>query len=98
MENNNIDGGTFSTRDLTLAATLITLQIPIQGIDFQIEGTKGSPIGYFKFDDNEELTQIRKDYTRGAISVEPKFFMTNVHSLKAEVANNFNSPMNSSLR
>lgn len=86
--------GIFSTRDLTLAATLVTLKFPLDGIDYQIEGVKANPIGYFKFDDTEQLRDARRRYTQALITVEPKQFMTNVHSLKAEVTNAFKNPHN----
>jgi hypothetical protein len=84
----------FSTRDLYLAATLITLKFPLLGIDYQIEGTKQAPIGYFKFEDDKMLREARQKYTQSLLSVEPKLFVTNMHSLKAEVINAFKSPHN----
>lgn len=84
----------FSTRDLTQAATLITLKFPLVGIDYQIEGNKPQPVGYFKFEDTARLKEARQKYTQSLLSVEPKLFMTNVHSLKAEVTNAFKNPHN----
>jgi len=77
----------FSTRDLTLAATLISLKFPLISIDYQIEGSKPQPVGYFKFEDTERLRDARQKYMQSLISVEPRQFMTNVHTLKAEVTN-----------
>ena len=82
----------FSTRDLYLAATLVTLKLYLIGVDYQIEGDKGRPIGYFKFENTEELQEIRKKYTQGLLNVEPKSFITNIHSLKAEVTNIYKNP------
>ena len=82
----------FSTRDLTQAATLITLKFPLVGIDYQFEGSKPQPVGYFKFEDTPTLREARQKYTQSLLSVEPKLFMTNVHSLKAEVTNAFKNP------
>lgn len=87
---------TFSTRDINLAATLITLKIFHININFSLEGTKNNAIGYFVFEDTPELQEAELRYRRGEILVEPKAFMANVHSLKAEVMNltrnpNFNS-------
>ncbi len=82
----------FSTRDLAMAATLITLKFPMVGIDYQIEGTKEQPVGYFKFEDSAVLKEARQKYTQSLLAVEPKLFMTNVHSLKAEVTNAFKNP------
>lgn len=84
----------FSTRDLTQAATLITLKFPLIGIDYQVEGSKPQPVGYFKFEDTPRLKEARQKYTQSLLSVEPKLFMTNVHSLKAEVTNAFKNPHN----
>lgn len=93
-ENTEIEENIFSTRDLTEAATLVTLKFPIEGIDYQIEGTKPNPIGYFKFEQSDLLRDARKKYTQGLITVEPKMFMGNVHSLKAEVTNAIRNPHN----
>lgn len=83
MEEQNI----YSTRDLTMAATLITLKFKMVGIDYQVEGQQRKPVGYFKFEETEFLREARQKYTQGMLAVEPKQFMTNVHSLKAEVSN-----------
>ncbi len=82
----------YSTRDLTLAATLMTLKFPMKGIDYQIVGSKNNPVGYFKFEDTTELEEARMKFMQALLSVEPKAFMTNVHSLKAEVVGAFNNP------
>lgn len=82
----------YSTRDLALAATLVTLKFELLGIDYQIEGTRQNPVGYFKFSDTPTLQDARRKYTQALLSVEPKAFMTNVHGLKAEVTNAFKNP------
>lgn len=82
----------FSTRDLTLAATLMSLKFPMLSIDYQIEGSKSQPVGYFKFEDTERLRDARQKYMQSLVAVEPRQFMTNVHSLKAEVTNAFKNP------
>lgn len=84
----------FSTRDLYLAATLVTLKFPLTGIDYQIIGHTPKPIGYFKFEDTESLRDARQKYTQSLLMVEPKLFVTNMHSLKAEVTNAFTNPHN----
>ena len=55
--NDNNSGGpkVFSTRDLYLASTLVTLHYELLGIDYQVEGIKPKPIGYFKF---EPITRL----------------------------------------
>lgn len=84
----------FATRDLYLAATLVTLKFFMNGIDYEIEGQKNLPVGYFKFDDSQSLQDAKRKYTQGLLSVEPKGFMTNIHALKAEVTNAFRNPIN----
>ncbi len=88
------DENIYSTRDLTQAATLITLKFALIGIDYQHEGSKPQPVGYFKFEDTPRLKEARQKYTQSLLSVEPKVFMTNVHGLKAEVTNAFKNPHN----
>ena len=80
----------FSTRDLPLAATLVTLKFFMVGVDYQLEGQKNNPIGYFKFEDSPELQEAKQKYSQGLLAVEPKVFTTNMHSLKAEVVNAIN--------
>lgn len=82
----------FSTRDLYLAAVLVTLKFPLQGTDFSIEGERSLPIGYFKFLNSSALQEAKQKYSQGLISVEPRMFVTNMRSLKAEIANVFRSP------
>ena len=94
MDENIPEENIFSTRDLTEAATLVTLKFALTGIDYQIEGTKPNPIGYFKFEQSEALREARQKYTQSLITVDPKAFMTNVHALKAEVTNTFRNPHN----
>lgn len=82
----------FMTRDLYLASTLVTLHFPLLGIDYQIEGIKPKPIGYFKFEDSPQLHATRNDYNQSLLLVEPKLFISNLQSLKAEVVNMFQNP------
>lgn len=82
----------FSTRDLYLATTLITLKFELKGIDFVIEGQKNLPIGYFIFEDTKEVRLARSAYTQGTLLVEPKTFVTNLKSLKSEVSNAQDNP------
>jgi hypothetical protein len=84
----------FSTRDLSLASTLTTLNFPLLGIDYQIEGEKNLPIGYFKFDDVPELQTVREKYLQGKLVVEPRAFVANMRSLKGEVTNAYKNPHN----
>ena len=83
----------FSTRDLYLASTLVTLKFPVIRIDMQIEGIKPKAIGYFNFIDTVELHNARGQYNQGMILVEPRMYINNLQSLKAEVINMQNNPM-----
>ena len=82
----------FSTRDLTLAATLVSHKFLMIGLDFQIEGGQRKPVGYFKFEKTAELEDVRRRYSQGLLTVEPKLFMTQIHGLKAEVENVYKNP------
>ena len=82
----------FSTRDLYLASTLVTLHFPLLGIDYQVEGIKPRPIGYFKFEESPELADARSRYNQSMLLIEPKLFISNLQSLKAEVVNMFQNP------
>ena len=94
MQNTSSEGESkiFSTRDLYLASTLVTLQFPLVGTDYQQEGLKQRMIGYFKFNDTEELQQAKSDYNQGRVMVEPRIFINNLQSLKADVVNFMNNP------
>lgn len=82
----------FATRDLYLASTLVTLRFENVGVDFQIEGLKPKPIGYFNFEDNPLLRDAISKYNQGLITVEPRMFINNLQSLKATVVNMFQNP------
>ena len=82
----------FSTRDLYLASTLVTLHFPLLGIDYQVEGIKPRPIGYFKFEETPELLEARSMYNQSMLLIEPKLYISNLQSLKAEVVNMFQNP------
>ncbi len=88
------DGGIYCTRDLYLAATLVTLKFYMEGIDYQIEGTKNNPVGYFKFTETPELRDARQKYLQGLILVEPQDYVQKMHALKAEVQNMSMNPHN----
>lgn len=82
----------FSTRDLYLASTLVTLKFPVISIDIQYEGIKPKAIGYFNFANNDEISQAKSDYMQGLLKIEPRSFISNLQSLKAEVVNAQNNP------
>jgi hypothetical protein len=80
----------FSTRDLPLAATLVTLKFFMSGVNIQLEGNKNAPIGYFCFKNSPALEEARQKYGQGLLAVEPKILLTNLRNLKAEVVNAIN--------
>jgi hypothetical protein len=81
-----------SIRDLYLATTLVSLKFPMVGIDYQIEGEKNAPVGYFKFKITPELLEAKNKYIQGMLLVEPNTFVTNMRSLKGEVMNVYRGP------
>lgn len=82
----------FSTRDIHLAATLVTLKCYMVGVDYQHEGDNPRLVGYFKFNDTEELRDIEKKYWQGLLSVEPRTFISNFRGLKAQITNTYKKP------
>lgn len=84
----------FSTRDIYLASTLITLKFFMMGTDYQYEGERNRPVGYFSFEQTPSLKDAVQKYMQGLLSVEPKSFITNLHSLKSSVTNVYNNPHN----
>lgn len=75
----------YSTRDLTLAATLVSLGFALQQIDYQIEGDKPNPIGYFLFENSDELQETLRQFWSGQVTVEPKEFINNMKGLKSQI-------------
>jgi len=83
----------YSTRDIALAATLITLHFKLVSIDYQFEGTKSSPIAYFGFPNTEAIQEAVFNYFQPkGLMVEPREFMGNMRALKAQITNAFRSP------
>lgn len=82
----------YSTKDVGLAATLITLKFKMNGITYQYEGVRPHPVGYFEFADGEKLQNALSAYWRGDLAVEPRSFMTNLRGLKAEISNIYKNP------
>ena len=84
----------YGTKDLSLAATLISLKFYMTGIDYEVDGQKGNLVGYFKFEDTPTLQDAIKKYNQSLIAIEPKSFMTNVRALRSEVTNVYKNPIN----
>jgi len=82
----------YDVRDLYLAATLVSLKFYISRVDFQIEGDKPQPVGYFMFENTPKLQEAVQRYWQGLLVVEPREFVTNMRSLKAQVVNAYKSP------
>lgn len=85
--NTNSEKELFSTRDIYLAATLITLKFELIATDYEFEGVKTMAVGYFKFEDTPALRDARSKYNQSQLLVEPKMFINNLQSLKADVVN-----------
>ena len=82
----------FSTRDLYQATTLITVGFDMVGVNYQVEGDRQLPVGYFQFENTDELVETLKKYRQGQLTVEPRQFSTNLRSLKAEITNVYKNP------
>lgn len=82
----------YSTRDLYLSAALITLGFQLITIDYQVEGERQKPIGYFGFEENDKLRQFINDYRQKKISIIPQDFVTSMRSLQSEVNNVYKNP------
>lgn len=81
-----------SMRDLYLASTLVSLGFEITNIDFQVEGERNMPVGYFSFEDTKELRDTEKDYWAMKLKVEPRMFINNLRGLKAQVNGEYKGP------
>ena len=88
----NKENEIFSSRDIYLAATLVTLKFDMIGIDYQILGSNNNAIGFFKFNDTPELQKTKSMFVQGTLLVEPKTFVTNLKSLKSEIQNVYSNP------
>lgn len=82
----------YVTRDLNLAATLITLKFPLLGIDYQVEGERQRPVGYFNFNKNEALTKAETQFWARDLNVEPRALVDNLRGLKTQLSNTYKSP------
>jgi len=82
----------FSTRDIGLAATLVSLGFPITTVDMQIEGARGNCVGYFAFEKTPELLRVEKEYWSGTTLCEPRGFLVNLRSLKSRITNLYKNP------
>lgn len=82
----------FVTRDLYLAAALLTLKFKKVGVDYQIEGERRMPVGYFKFERTVSINEAVYKFWNGDLAVEPRDYVTAIRSLKSEVTNTYKGP------
>lgn len=82
----------FSTRDLYLAAVLVSLKFELTGVDYQVEGEKQTPIGYFCFKNSADLKNAENRYWSNTLAVEPRAFINNLRGLKSRVTTVYKSP------
>ena len=83
---------TYETRELSLAATLITVGFELVGINYQVEGQANRPVGYFLFENNRELGEAIQKFWASKLAVEPKSFMQNLRALRSQVNCEYKSP------
>ena len=88
----NKDNEVYSTKDLLTAAAFVMLKFKIQGVDYQIEGYKRRPVGFFKFDNSKELREAEYKLAHRDLAFEPLGFMATYHHLKSWVENSYNNP------
>lgn len=94
MQNENV----FSTRDLALAAVLVTMKFFCTGVHIEYTGTKNQPVGYFTFERSKEIEDCRSRFLQGMLVVEPKLFLSNLHAMKAMVVNAVSNPLDGTKR
>lgn len=77
----------YVTRDIKLAAILLTLKFPLEGYDIQYEGRKISPIFYFKFKNSDRIVEASVQAINRQINVEPFTFSSHMNTLKSIMVN-----------
>lgn len=82
----------FTTRDIYLAATLITLKFSLESIDYQQEGINNRLTGYFNFENTVDVHKVEKKYWDRNLAIEPLLFITNLKGLKSQVVNQYKNP------
>jgi hypothetical protein len=87
------DKDIWTTRDISLAGTLVTLEFPLIDISYQIEGVRSQPTGYFNFRDSEKLQVAVKSFWEGKLAVEPRALMASIRSLKSQVSTVYKNPL-----
>ena len=93
MPKNNNKPSVYSTRDIYLSSTLLTLRFELLGIDYQYEGERDKPVGYFQFEESPQLFAACDDYWNKKLSVEPNEFVASLRGLRAQLNNHYKNPM-----
>jgi len=83
---------TYETRELSLAATLMTVGFELTGINYQVEGQASQPIGYFLFENSRDLGDAIQKFWAGKLAVEPRSFMQNLRGLRSQTNSKYKSP------
>lgn len=86
------DSDFYLTQDIVLATTLVTLDFKLIKIDYQLEGFKKRPVGYFNFNNTQELQTAIIQYLNGDLSVNSKQYMNNVRELKIQINDFYRNP------
>jgi hypothetical protein len=94
MKKNNNENvkETYSTRDIYLSATLLSLRFTLVGINYQYEGERNKPVGYFQFEESPQLMTAREDYWNKKIAIEPQELFTNLRGLRAQINDQYKNP------
>lgn len=82
----------YCTRDIYLAATLITLKFGLINIDYQIEGQRRFPVGYFNFEETPQLLEAESKFWQKKLVVEPRDLFTCMRGLKTRLNTAYKSP------
>lgn len=90
MKENEIEE--FSDRDILLASVLLSLGFKHTGTDYQIEGERQSPIGYFRFEKTKELEDAVRQYRSREIKIEPQLLWSNFRGMKSQLESTRKSP------
>jgi len=82
----------FTTKDIYLATTLVSLKNFINNIDFQYEGNNRKLVAYFSFSDNDLVRKTVDKYFRRELAIEPNNFIMNLKGLKSQISSVFKNP------
>ena len=80
-------GETFSTCDIVLASTLLTLKFPVLDYEIEYRGSKTNSTTYFLFEDSARFQDAKMKITNKLVTVEPYTFHSNLRMLKSQIRN-----------